>query len=522
MTKVITKIADIFTFVLLTGALLVNILKFSEYFLGGSKKWFAVAALAAAVFAFYALGGSIFAAIKKVFSFVKKLSVVQMAVILFAFILASKVFLVFLLDNNFTNHTDMRHYYSFATQIADSGKITEETLYASLYGYSVVYGWFLAPIAKVFGSDTKVFTVFLSVLFAVTSVLLFDIARKYIGKNKAFFGVFLYNILPVGLFQTQVLIHETALLFFYVLSFRIFLKALGTEAPLPKRIGLLVLSALIIAFGSQINIGGAVVIISFLIYALADAAKNRLTLKKLLNVAVCAVCFALCFVIVLLSCMALVKNTVQVPESEKALVERSVNNRVSMAWVTYLGMNYETGGVWNEEDAKTYDHYFQIEDSKQAKDYQNALVEERMKSYTDNPMLVPKLMWHKYFEMWSVPFLGIVYGKGGNHINDVLLYAGNRAIYKGILALCYLSNILIYSAFLFSYFRKRKKELPVQVTPELQFKLLFVGIVLALILFEIVNKYVSHLHFVLFMLALFRAEDFIESSRGFGARLKRK
>ena len=58
MTKVITKIADIFTFVLLTGALLVNILKFSEYFLGGSKKWFAVAALAAAVFAFYALGGS--------------------------------------------------------------------------------------------------------------------------------------------------------------------------------------------------------------------------------------------------------------------------------------------------------------------------------------------------------------------------------------------------------------------------------------------------------------------------------
>ena len=124
MAKFITKAADIFTFVLLTGVLFVNMVKFSGYFLGESKKWIAVAALAVAIAVFCMIGGSIFNALKRLFSFVKKLSVRQMGVILVLFVLATKLFLVFLLDNDVNHHDDMHHYLYFAKQIADTGTIT--------------------------------------------------------------------------------------------------------------------------------------------------------------------------------------------------------------------------------------------------------------------------------------------------------------------------------------------------------------------------------------------------------------
>ena len=64
-------------------------------------------------------------------------------------------------------------------------------------------------------------------LFAFITILLFDIIRPYVGKNKAFLGLLIFNVLPVGLFETQLLVHETALLFFYVLSLWVLLKAIN-------------------------------------------------------------------------------------------------------------------------------------------------------------------------------------------------------------------------------------------------------------------------------------------------------
>ncbi len=523
MAKFITKAADIFTFVLLTGVLFVNMVKFSGYFLGESKKWIAVAALAVAIAVFCMIGGSIFNALKRLFSFVKKLSVRQMGVILVLFVLATKLFLVFLLDNDVNHHDDMHHYLYFAKQIADTGTITDETLYATMYPYTVCFSLFLTPWVKVFGNDPKALTSLMSILFTATSVLLFDIARAYIGKNKSFVAVLLYNILPIGLFQTQVLVHETVLLFCYALSFWLLLKATAEKTvSTPRRIVFLVLSSLTIAMGANLNLGGIIIMISFVIFAFVKALQPKLTAKRLLNLLMVIVSFVLCFVLIAGMCAVFQSHCVIPGEKERDKVQLAKESWMPVGWVVYLGTDYQNNGVWNERDRNVYHRFLNCETPQEAREYQQTLVQERINSLLSQPLILPKHFYHKYLEMWGVPFLGIVYGQGGNHINDILLYAGNRVIYKGILGLCYLSNILICSVILFSYFKKRKKHMELSVTPELQFKLMFVGIILSLILFEVMNKYVSHLHIILMLLAFFRMDRFIEASNGFRSKLKRK
>ena len=328
----------------------------------------------------------------------------------------------------------------------------------------------------------------------------------------------LYNFLPIGLFQSQVVVHETVLLFCSVLAFWLLQKALKKELSAPKRVVLLLLSALTIAVGTRLNLGGAVTIIAFVIYVLVKQLQTGFNLKKALNLLVTAACYALCTVLIFGLFSVAFSNIVATPADKKAREESIAANALPMGWNTYLGCNDSTGGVWNEEDWRTYSRYFSMTDPQEAKDYQKNLVRERAESLCSDPLRLAKHLCNKAVEQWGVPLLGIVYGKGGNKINDFLLYAGNRAIYKGILALCYLSNILIYTIILFSYFKKRKKGEQAPVTPALQFKLMIVGTALALFPFEISNKYICHLHLLLMAVAIMSCARFIGNSE----RLRKK
>ena len=151
-----------------------------------------------------------------------------------------------------------------------------------MYKYQVIYGLFLSPVVKIIGNDSRVLTSYLSVLFAIVVVLLFDIIRVYTGKNKAFVGLLLFSILPVGLFETQLLIHETPLLFLYILSFWLLLKTLNSNYHITFRLVSLLLSAILITFGNKINQGGTVVIISYCIFVfLRCFVKIKYPLRKL-------------------------------------------------------------------------------------------------------------------------------------------------------------------------------------------------------------------------------------------------
>ena len=443
---------------------------------------------------------------------VEKLSAKRMAIILFIVVAITKIFFVVLLHMDSSLHGDWKNYINIATEIANKGVIIDGRVAATTYPYEAIYGLFLAPVVKLFGNDSRVLTAFISLLFAVATVMMFDIIKKYLGKNKAFVGLLIFNLLPTGLFQTQILTHENALLIFYIFSFWLLYKAMNLEnKSIFIKIGLIIASALLISFGAQINTGGIVFIISYLIYFIVMLFKSE-EKKRVIKCFSVVLCYTLCFVIITSVCNLYLENAVQ---------NRIRNNlkTVPLGWIIYLGTNYETSGGWDQKDFDTWQKYLEFKDPDESLEYQKNLIKERVQFFIDNPALIVPHLFKKTIKFWGTPLLPFAY-RIGNDISE-FIYSGCGGIIYLVIKLI-AQYFLIFNFFIIILSRRKKKNRHYTYTPCLQFQLAIVGITIALIPFEAQTKYVSHLHLVLFCVVLFSIKDFCSNSLSFKNEIKRK
>lgn len=456
---------------------------------------------------FICLGNTILEVIRRrVVGPVSSLSTKQMVFLLGIVILVTKAICIFVLNVDSTLHPDMKMYHSFANQIANKGEITEYVSYATKHNYTAIYGMILSPFAKLFGEDPKVLTMVLSVAVTVVSILLFDIIRKHTGNVIAFCGVLLYNLFPMGLFQTQLLVHETALLFFHILSLWLILKAFENKGYIVLKIVLMALSALCIAIGLSINAAGQVVLISLYIISMVNIIGEKITMKKIIKL----ICFFLVFTIIVSFVMGVLKNTVNsLINAEESSILRA-EKRVPYAWSFYLGLNYKESGVINKEDADIYHKYEGIEDIEEAKQYQIDLIRDRMKEYINNPIKIPIHLFNKIKVLWGGIWLPFPYAQG-NSVEQFILLGAGGFIYKGLYFLNAMVYLLILSMILFSVKTKRKK-LCCENCLNLHFKMVIIGVTLVLICFEVCLKYASHLHILMYAIWMLQVKDFTDNS----------
>lgn len=515
------RVVDYIFWGLMVLILISAIFSFAESITSGWMKYAIVAMTILFIGAFVFFGDRIIQLLKKIFGFVCNISVARMFLIIFMFVAVTKIFLVFLLDPDASKHPDMATYQSFAYQLAGKGKITEYIYSAFMWKYEVIYGLFLSPVVRLFGEDTKVMLTFLSVLFAILSVLLFDILRVHVGKNKAFVIIMLFNILPVGLFETQLLIHETALLFFYIVSFWFLIKALDNKNHFALRILAVLFSALLIAFGNKINQGGTVVVISYCLYVFIMLCKEKITAKKIMKFVAVIACFLLCFVLVSHLCVSFVNNVVILSENDRQKIEQIQRNELPFGWGLYLGTNNNHPGEWNEEDANVYYQYQDIDDEQEAKKYQKELIEERIQVFKEKPAIIPLHLLKKIKSLWGAPVLQYWYGQG-NEINQFILTGLHGMIHKALWGISELTYILLCSIIVFAHKRHNKKVVESFYSPVIQFKMMIVGLTFALILFEVMAKYTSYLYIVLFVIGLFEIDRFCDNSARWSGRFIRR
>ncbi|MGN1131419.1 MAG: hypothetical protein ACI4RL_00825, partial [Ruminococcus sp.] len=302
------------------------------------------------------------------------------------------------------------------------------------------------------------------------------------------------------------LIHENALIFFYILSFWLLQKALDGDCRLAIRIVLICLSAVLIAFGNKINQGGTVVIISYCIYAVAIILKNGIKFNNLLKVFAILLCYVVAFFGISNLCNLYVNNVVD--KSSNQIVDQE-KYALPLGWGLYLGANYEESGVWNLEDAENYKKYQEFDNEKDAVEYQTRLINERLQIYKDSPLLVFPHFFNKLQALWCKPFLPFSYEQG-NSLNDFVLSGWGGIINKIFICLSYITFILLCTIILFSV--KSSKKTKDIYCPVIQFELMIIGITAALILFEVTPKYVSYLQIILFCIALFNVKYFCEIS----------
>ena len=519
MSRFIIRITNYFFFAFIALFLFANIFWFSFSFIGGFWGYVLIAFMLVGVLIFFCFGERIFTKVRLVFSFLDKMSSLQMMALLFVFIVLTKVILVFALGTELNGRGDMPAYVSFAKQLANDGMITDDTFYANMYKYTVVFSMFLSPVVKIFGGSIKVILVFVSILYAVITVVLFDIIRPYAGRKKSFLGLLLFNVFPVGLFISQVVIHETALLFFYVISFWLLLKAMNTKFHIALRALSLVLSAVLISFGAAINEGGKVVIIAYLIFALVYLFKDKISVKKIGKYIFTVLCYVICLLVITNACVAFVSSHIRFSsDAEKSYSENAVSNRLWYSWKLFTGSNTESNGGFDGNDFKIYSEFYNIQNKEDAEEYQKTIVKDRLEYFWNNPLQIPRHLFLKFVWFYGKPFVTIEYS-----INTNLREWSNNLSGYPLLVLGALGNlysIIIASMILFSYKKHKKDNIKNYINSGLQLKLFIVGLTLALILFETSNKYVSHTQILLTCIAILSINSFISNSNGLKNRVK--
>ncbi len=503
MSKFIAKTVDI-VFVILLGVILLAMgVSMAEAVLSGWMSFAAGLVIVSAVFAFLIFGQShIEKACKKIYEYFKNVPAWKLMLFLGLFSVVTKVFFVFLFNNNADLHPDMEMYRSFAEQYAKDGYIVENNTYATRHSYTAIYGLVLSPIARLFGADTKAFTSVLSVLHSASMVMLFDIFRKYVGKVVSFLVLMTYCILPFGLFQTQLLTHENGLFFLHILSLWIFLKAFDNKYHPVIQLLFIALGTSFLSVGKSINAAGRVFFVSFGIYTAAKLFEKGFSVKKLLKAMSVILVLVLFYTGVNSVSKMIINSTVEPSESIQDEAKE-----FPYGWPLYLGFNYEHSGRWNKTDRDTWDKFLEIEDKEEAFQYQEDLVKGRLQQYADAPYKLLIHLFNKIKVLWGTQTLPFAYEQG-NKINDFVLRGAGGIFNKGFILLNGFSFLVLYSALFIGIIKDiRRKNNFSGINPSLHFKMAIIGVTLPLLLFEVMPKYVSHLHIMFFGVLAFSIKN---------------
>ena len=454
---------------------------------------------------------------KNISNKLSSISTLKLAIALGVVCLVTKIGLSLIFNADSNLHSDMKMYISFADQISHQGVITENTGYASTFSYTLVYGLLLSPVGLICGSNPLGYAIALSVLTSIVMVLFFDILRKYAGNTTAFVGLLIYNLLPMGLFQTQVVIHETTLMFFHILAFWILQKVFHNKYKCITNAVLCVLAATLATLGSTINAAGRVILISLAIYSIAKVLSVKITKANAIKVIV----FILCILLVFFICFEMCKWIPKACKNTFVAVNQKSDTvkRIPYGWALYVGSNYETHGTWNQTDAQTYDKYLEFEVKEDAYEYQRNLLEERFSEYKEQPLKIPAHLIQKTWTLWSpyFPYSAVPDSPG----YQSLLYSFGGLFQKALFSINHLGYIVIYLIALLGMFNKKYNE-EKRNSPMLHFMMVPLGVTAALLLFEVAPKYSSHMHILLFAIAIFNFAAFRDNISGIRKRIFKK
>ena len=452
--------------------------------------------------------------IDKIISFLKEcitnLSVKRMIICIVLIGLITKFFFLFLFRMDPTKYSDFRMTWSFICQLTENGRITENVGFARGYKYYVMFSTFFLPITKIFGVKSVIIpSIYLCILFTACSVLLFDTINYHYGKNYAFAAVMAWILIPVGMLEPLILVHENAYVILHIIVIWIFFRLVpSTDSKLLKAVYILLI-AMILAYASKLNRFALISMIAIIIIVILNSLKNNNWLISAIKAVAVLLVFASMISAFNMVQDKIFENYVEPRQSSSASGYSVLNG---YGWPIFVGSNYDTYGTWSQEDYDEYYKYLEFDNKEDAIKYQKDLISKRLNEYKTHPARIPLHVIHK-FENISYDFNPLYY-QIGNSVNDFLINGMNGMIYKLMAGVFMLISVVISFLVVLSYKRKMKEDSSLMN----YFKLFMLGCCLILLFVEVMAKYSSHLLFVYLSIAVLNYNNI--SSNIFSIRKK--
>ena len=245
--------------------------------------------------------------------------------------------------------SDLRLYYNISTIITKQGLINETLIndldisnYISMFPYVVFYPLMIVPFLKIFGTGVISVQIFNLIINILSGIILYFIVKNVTNNKKnAMIGVMVWALWPSQALYTPLVYTEHIFVFFSLLFILNYIKFRKKQEDKVNLRGTIVFSIIsgILAFSTiQSRIAGLIILIAICIYELIIV-KEKKILNSLMFIGITIV---ISQVLGMLYNHCILNNMIN---------EKYNTNTSLIGYTTYVGMNYEESGKWNQKDA---------------------------------------------------------------------------------------------------------------------------------------------------------------------------
>ena len=325
---------------------------------------------------------------------IDKLSYGKMLLFIAAISLCTKLLAVLIFHiESLNDGSDIDVYVTAAYELGKTGMATTHAGYLTSFPHMFWFGVFLAPVADVFGISQTAFSLYLTAVLTVSSLLLFAAYSEKVGKNKAFVVFVIYNLLPGTILLPQYITHEIALLFFESVAIWLYFRVLPHCRTAVVKAFVYLLFTLSLLVATMMNSAGLVMCIAF---GLLSAVQffRKISVRNLDMFL--AKLIALLLVVVLGGKIATSVQELHCHVPEDYILGDKI------LWTMYVGGSAAHNGAWNLEDSKEFNSYDRSLPYEEIQEFRKAKVLGRYEELFRNPGDLGHLLKQKLIAEWGV------------------------------------------------------------------------------------------------------------------------
>lgn len=274
--------------------------------------------------------------------------------------------------------SDFKTMYEAAIDLAGGGRSYLDDIYFYNWAYQTGFVIYESLIIRIFGTGQLALQIMNAVWLGGIGALTYAIALRLMPKKAAAAASLLFALCPAPYFLAAVLTNQ------HIASFFIYLGIFLLVRQDKPKLSAMALAGASIAIGNVMRPIGIVAILAILcwgIIRLLMADNNKQRAKTLTSLLLVLICYFAIFSL----CSSMVSWTGLNPEGLS-------NNQPT--WKFVLGLNQETNGGWNREDAEAYLDL----PTQEAGNAMQEVVKERL---SVGPIALIKLAIRKNAVMWA-------------------------------------------------------------------------------------------------------------------------
>lgn len=238
--------------------------------------------------------------------------------------------------------SDYLYYYTLATDIAKQGLCAESiqnNVFLGMFPHILGYSGVLGLIFKLFGASLAAAQWFNIILCSLISVLFYFIIIEHSDRRSAVFGALLWCFMPPTVFYSVLPMTEYLFTFLLLLGIYTFTVSSNRFDGL-RYVGSAAIVGAIFALANAVRPMALIALAAVVVFTLLIYRQKELRLKA------AYICTAIIAYFII---SGLWGYTL-----ERALLLKP-SQKYSIGWGLYVGMNKDSNGMWNVEDAKYLD-----------------------------------------------------------------------------------------------------------------------------------------------------------------------